>query len=344
MQYKTTIVLLAVILFLTACASTGSNIPDWVNGKSSDYPINKYLLGKGQDTHQSVARDRARADLAKIFEVAITEQSNDETSYKSSIVNQKQSTQLDTSTSRQITSRTEKIISGIEIAEIWQDKKSDQFHILAILNRMKAANSQREQINKLDDKTAQAIRRARQMRDPLEKLGLASIALQSQIEREAYQKQLKIIEYSGMGLSSPYNLTTLLNDRNSLLKRLKIQTILKYNAEDLNNPITGLNDTIKGAVATVGFTNINNNTADYILNVSLQIDKNKDSQGWYWQKGILEINLQEQATKKIRGSKQWRIKESSQNEKMSAKRVHDKIDHLLKTQLRETLVGFGTAN
>ena len=344
MQYKTAIALLALIFFLSGCASTGSNTPDWVNGKSSDYPTNKFLLGKGQDKHQSVARDRARADLAKIFEVAITEQSSDETSYKSSTVNQQQDTQLESSTSRQITSHTETIISGIEIAEIWQDKKSGQFHILAVLDRMKAANNQRDQINKLDDKTEQAVRQARQKTDPLDKLSLASIALQSQIERKAYQKQLRVIDYSGMGLSSAYNMTTLLNDRNALLKRIKIHTILKNDSDDNITPKANLNDTIKGAVATVGFTDSSSDDADHILNVSLQLDENRDAQGWYWQKGILEIILQEQASKKFRGSKQWPIKESSQDKKMSAKRVHDKIDHLLKTQLRETLIGFGTAN
>ena len=351
MQYKIGITLLTSILFLSACAGIGSGIPDWVNGKSSAYPDTKYLTGKGQDTHQNVARDRARADLAKIFEVAITEKSHDEVSYKSNTLDQIKNTQLDTSNTRQITSHTDQIISGIEISETWQDKTSGQYHALATVDRAKMSTRLRSIINQLDDKTAQAIRQARQKSDPFDQLGLASIALQSQIEREPYQKQLQIVNYNGTGLNSPYDITTLLNDRNALLKRLKIHARLIQDPNNDTNShglaqsqIINLEKTIKGAVATAGFTDASNKDADYILNVDLKIDKNKDPQGWYWQKGLLEIVLQEQADNKILGSKQWLIKESSQDEKMSEKRVLDKINTLLQTELRETLIGFGSAN
>jgi len=324
------------VFIISGCASKGSNQPDWIYGNSSKYPPAKYLSGKGQDKYQAVARDRARADLAKIFEVRIQEQSEDKTRANRQTENGKTSLKLEASASRNISSRTDQIISGIEIAETWQDKASKQFHVLAVLDRMKAGNILRDNINQLDDVTSQAIRRARQSDNLLRKIGLAHTALQAQLEREIYDKQLKIVDYSGRGLSSPYNLATLASDRDALLKRLSIRTRISA------DPIGGLDDTLKAAVSAAGFTPANDSKAGYILDAKLVLSENKDAQGWYWQRGTLEINLVQAGSQQAQGSKRWNIKESSQDRAISKKRVRDRIDKILKTELRKTIISFGS--
>ncbi len=324
------------ILLNTGCAGSGSSQPDWINGNSSKYPPTKYLTGKGEANYQAVARDRARADLAKIFEVRIQEQSEDSVRSNNQTAEGKTNLRLEASASRDISTQTNQIISGIQIAETWQDKASKQFHVLAVLERMKAAASLRENIDKLDEATSLAIRRARQSDNLLQKISLAHTALQAQLERETYNKQLKIVDYSGRGLRSPYTLATLARDRDALLQRVKIYTKVS------SDPLGNLDDALKAAISTAGFTHVNETGKDaYTLKAKLTLNENKDAQGWYWQRGALEINLTQTSSQQVLGSKRWSIKESAQDRAISRKRVRDRIDKILKTELRQTLISFG---
>jgi len=324
------------ILMMNGCASTGSNPPDWVNGNSDKYPPTKYLLGKGEDRYQAVARDRARADLAKIFQVRIQEQSEDSSKASRQTQGDKTNLKLETSTSRNISTRTDQIISGIEIAETWQDKNSKQFHVLAVLERMKAGNNLRDSINQLDDVTAEAIRRARQSNNLLYKIGLANRTLQAQLEREIYNTQLKIVDYSGRGLRSPYNIANLASDRDALLKRMQIRTQVSA------DPLGGVADILNASVSEAGFSPASDDKAGYTLDARLVLNETHDAQGWYWQRGTLEITLTETENNQALGSKRWNIKESSQNQAVSKKRVLDKIEKILKAELRQAIIDFGT--
>lgn len=328
--------MLISLMLMTGCAGTGSSQPDWINGNSTKYLPTKYLSGKGEDSHQAVARDRARADLAKVFEVRIQEQSQDSVSSSSQTESGKTKLKLEASASRDISTRTDQIISGIEIAEIWQDKKTKQFHVLAVLERMKASNNLRDRISQLDDVTGQAIRRARQSNNLLPKIGLAHKALQAQLEREVYNQQLKIADYSGRGLNSPYTLATLASDRDALLQRMTVRS--KVSAD----PLGGLDEMLNASLSAAGFTPLKDGKVGYILDAKLDLKETKDAQGWYWQRGTLEINLSHKSSQQAQGSKRWNIKESSQDSAIAKKRVADKIDKILKTELRQTLISFGS--
>ncbi len=323
-------------LINAGCASKGPLQPNWVNGNSSKYPPAKYISGKGQSRYQAVARDRARADLSKVFEVRIQEQSKDNSQFNRQSQNGKTTLKLSSSASRNISSHTDQIISGIEIADTWQDNVSKQFHVLAVLDRMKAGNILRNNINRLDDITANAIREARQNDKLLRKIALAHTALQAQLERRVYNQQLKIVDYSGRGLNAPYNLATLASDRENLLQRLTIRT--KINADSLG----GLAGIVKGAVSAAGFTNRGDAKAKYILDAKLRINETRGTQGWYWQRGTLEISLRLAGSRQVQGGKRWNIKASAQDRAMSKERVRNQIDSILKHRLRQTIIDFGS--
>jgi len=125
------------IAFLLAagCAAIRGDVPpDWVAGKSAQYPDARYLLGRGQALDQEDARNRARADLAKILETSVKVETSDVTRYASSAL-EGDKARLESEVSRQIVTRTEKIIQGIQIAELWQDPRTRMHHALAILPR-----------------------------------------------------------------------------------------------------------------------------------------------------------------------------------------------------------------
>lgn len=325
----------ALLLVLSACAGTGAQQPDWINGNSSDYPAAKYLIGEGQAEYQATARDRARADLAKVFEVSISEQSKDTVSYTSGNTGDARSAQLESSTSRNISTRTSQIISGIQIADTWRDSGTRQFHALAVLDRMKASNSLRQDISRLDDMTARAIRDTQQNPDLLSKIGQYSRAVQSQLERQAYQKHLKVVDYTGMGISSSYSIATLTSDRDALLKRVRVQTSVE------TDPLGGLETMLKNAASSAGFTHETAGKPDYLLTARLMLNESKDAQGWYWQRGTLEVDLARLPGKQARGSKRWNIKTSAQDKATAKARARNKIASILKQKLRRAIIGFG---
>ncbi|MCD6042544.1 MAG: lipoprotein, partial [Burkholderiales bacterium] len=74
------IAMVSILVALGGCASQPA-APDWVSGAAGEYRAAEYLIGRGQGPTGEEARDRARADLAKIFEAEVTAASADEQSF-----------------------------------------------------------------------------------------------------------------------------------------------------------------------------------------------------------------------------------------------------------------------
>lgn len=319
---------------LGGCSSTGKTRPDWIDAKSKDYPSNRYLIGRGEAERQPRARDRARSDLAKIFQVAVSEQSSDIIKYSSSGVGKDAVKQLESEASRDIETRTEQVLSGVDIAEIWQDPKDKTYHALAVLDRLQAGNRLRQEINQFDEVTDQHIASAKNTADLITRIGAASRAVETQVQRDSSQRILKIVDRSGVGVIPKHNLGRLINDRDALIKRLTITPKISQDG------IGGLDRVIAGALATAGFSHKGSN-ANYILDASLETLPIEDKEGWKWIRASLDINLMDAKTGQSRGSHRWSIKTSAQTEGSAKKRAKDKLDRLLKEELKETIISFG---
>ncbi len=203
---------------LAGCASQPT-VPDWISGDSAKYKSEQYLIGRGQASTQEEAKDRARADVAKVFQVAVVASSEDIQRSKSDASG---APHYEEEASRQISTRTDKIISGIQIAELWQDPANGSYHVLAILPRLQAAASLRQQIGELDDATRNYIEQSRKEDDLFLKIAGASHALELQHEREALQKNLQVVDITGRGVEPQWNSGKLEADLGMLLKRVSI--------------------------------------------------------------------------------------------------------------------------
>ncbi|HID48226.1 MAG TPA: hypothetical protein EYP40_01195 [Chromatiales bacterium] len=121
-------VLPVLLALLAACTGPGDTQPDWIDGVSKAYPAQSHLLGRGQSETRAIAQDRARADLAKVFEVRIREQSTDTVAFESKTDAEGQPTgQLATSARREVQTRTQQIIQGIRIGDLWRDPATGQY-------------------------------------------------------------------------------------------------------------------------------------------------------------------------------------------------------------------------
>jgi hypothetical protein len=329
--------LVAALIATGGCASHPA-MPDWVNGPAEKYPAEQYLVGRGQAATAEEARDRARADLAKIFEVAVAVESEDVQTFRqksdSADKNAKPAGEYAAQASRRVTTHADHIIEGIQIAEVWQDPQTQTQHALAVLPRLQTSQRLRQEIERLDAATSKYLEESRTAGDILMKIGAAQHALDAQMERAGYQKYLRIVDPTGRGDESQWNTARLDADLADLLKRVRVAVQTAPDAPP------GFAAAVSGAVAGAGFLIATGEKPDYILIANLAVEDLGLREGWYWQRGAMEVTLRETAADRVRGSRRWDIKVSAQDHAVSRQRVLDQSAAFLKKDLRQTIIGF----
>jgi hypothetical protein len=327
---KRLMVLLGV-LWLAGCASAPEGPPDWVNGTSAKYPGSRYLTGVGQADNAAVARDRARADLVKVFEARIAEESRD-TSSASRESREGKSVQSNTTrVERNVTVVSERTVEGIDIAEVWREPQRDLYHALAVLDRMKAGESLRGEINGLDDLTARELENARGSDDLLEKIRASLRATDAQAERAGLQRQLRVVDPTGTGVPARWDVARLRSDAAQLAGRLRL------NVQVADDPVGNLASVVTGAVSRAGFTNASAEEATYRLEASLSLHESQ-AEGWAWSKGALTVSVKDKAGN-VRAQRQFPVKESARQAGVARQRVMGEVDRILRAELRGVVLG-----
>lgn len=336
MKLSLPVVFAATVLLLGGCATKPAQ-PDWIAGDSAKFKSTEYLIGRGQASTMEEAKDRARADLAKIFQVAVAVDSEDVQSFKSDSTVAGGAGQYAGESSRRISTRTDQIVRGIQIAEIWQDPASKNQYVLAILPRMQAAAALRQQINQLDDATQASVDQSKKNADLFVKIAAASKAVGSQLEREGLQKALQVVDITGRGVESKYNSGRLKADMDDLLKRVRVATKV------LEGSTPGLDEVVAGALSQAGFMIDTGEKPDFLLKASLRLTDLGLKEGWYWQRGNLEISVSDAVTGRVLGTQRWPIKGAATDEETAIRRSLDEADAILKKELGATIIGMATS-
>ena len=322
-----------MLSLLSACASQPT-VPDWVTGDSAQYKNAQYLVGRGQAATQEEAKDRARADVAKTFQVAVVVDSSDEQRSKTDASG---TMQYEGQASRSISTRTDQIISGIQIAELWQDPANGNYHVLAVLPRMQTAATLRQQIGELDDATRNYIERSRNESDLFMKIAAASHALDAQHEREALQKNLQVVDVTGRGVEPQWNSAKLRSDQLELMKRVSIAPRVPADAP------AGLAEMVAGALAQAGFILDTSDHPAFVVQAGINLADLGLKDGWYWQRGNLEVTLLESANNRVRGTRHWGIKGNASNKDGAVRRAMDQADAILKQELGTAIIDMAIA-
>jgi len=326
---RTAFATLTLVSLLAACA-TKPETPDWVNGTSSKFPTNEYLTGRGQADSAEQARDRARADLAKIFQVKVEATSEDVQTYKGGTG---QAGEYQTETKRAVSASTDQIVRGIDIGDQWQDPQTKTYHALATLSRLSAGNALRQQINDLDAATGRYVEQARNAPDLMGQIQAASQALDTQLERTELQRSLRIVDITGRGLEPEYKVSQLQADLTGLLKRVRIKTVAD------NDSPKGFSQVVQGAAAAAGF-NVASGNPEYVLEGRLSLNDLGKIDGVYWQRGTLEVTLKDVVSNNVRGTQRWTVKASARDRASAVDRAVDESNKILRADLRPTVLGF----
>ena len=329
-----TFAFLTILLPLFSGCASKQQTPDWVMGDSSDYKPAQYLIGRGQANNQEEARDRARADLSKIFQVAVAVESEDMQKFDSGAGG---AGEYENRVTRSIITRTDQIVRGIQIVEMWHDPKKQSFHALAILPRLQTSVSLRQQIDQLDEATAEHIERSRINPDLFLKIAAASLAVETQEERAAVQRSLQVVDITGRGVEEKWNIAKMKSDLDGLLKRVRISPQVTADST------AGLENVFSGALAQTGFLVETGQSPEFVLQARMKLDDLGFQDGWYWQRGVLEVILSETQHDRVRGTKRWNIKGNAADRGTAMKRALNQADTVLRQELRDAIIDMATS-
>ena len=329
---------LIIFSLMTSCADkpvqTNIKKPEWINGQSSRYPASQYITGQGAYKYLGRAKDLARAEIAKTFQVTVKEDTSDSQSFSQTKTNESSEKKSEQFASRTVTTSTDEMLRGVQIVDVWENTNTSNFHVLAILPRRQTAAILKQEISRIDDATRTYIENAAVARDKLEKIVYARQALDAQFDRIAYQRSMQIVNPSGRGIPQVWRTSKLSTDFYKLVKRIRIKPIVTK--DDTNS----LSKALSGGIAKAGMTVENSSSADYTIKAALDLDvSNKQKDGWYWARGTLEIELLDKK-RNVRGTHRWPVKVSAQDPDTINRRIGDELSRILNKDLQSTIISF----
>jgi hypothetical protein len=326
-------------LLLVGCAQSSAKLgadgqPDWINGRSLDFPDSHYLSATGSASKVELAKDRALANLAKIFELQVREDSTTMQDVQTHRSDGVESVQASARIASTVNVRTKKLINGARIAEQWQHPDDLTHHALAVLDRSQASNNVRGEIDRLDREIAFTMTNAETSTPGLDKVAALQSAIFLQTERIGLQKKLKILDLKGRGKPSGWNLAAMKAQQLQSLQALNMKAFV------LSDSVGELDELIQGAMATAGFQS-RPSEQGYTLSASMETQEAMHKQGWYWLRGTLKLRLVDPQGV-VLGNKSWPLKVSSQQQNQLYQRMRHEIDSKLKSELKSTILGFAT--
>jgi hypothetical protein len=293
------------------------------------------LLGRGEGASQQQAVDRARAELAKIFRVAITDETVDTQTVTTTRKGGRKGREQQSEATRTVTTWTDELLEGIEIARVWHDPQTQRHYALAVLARAPNAQNLRRRMQQLDLQTEQDLKRAREDADRLQQIGAMQRALEAQRQRESLRQYLTIVEPASNPTPPPWNQAQLRSEFTQALRHVHIDALAS------DDPTGKLQAVLAGAVAGAGFTlGGAGEKNDYVARAALQLHELVERGGWYWLRGTLELQLTESVAERVRGVKRWTIKVSAQQSELTQQRLLDQVSAILQKELRPTIIGF----
>ncbi|MYM62639.1 LPP20 family lipoprotein [Pseudomaricurvus sp. HS19] len=315
--------LVGLLITLAACSGQPER-PQWIDTPQAAYPAATHLSAVGSGEDLQTASDRALANLARIFEAAVSDTSQDFSSAQSVGSGELQQTTNEQRVSREISIETRKVVEGATIAEQWQATDGRNY-ALAILDKNAAAARFRAAIQPLDTKVEELVTYGtKTAATPVAAMRALALARQTQLQRDELNRSLMIVA-NGQGIRSRYSLP----DIENLLRNGLAELTIQVRADDASVAAE-----LQRALTQMGVRVV---TKDSYLSLagSLDLAPVEQRQGWYWQRGSYELIFRQ--GEKVMAKQRWPLKASSTEEGLLEGRVRDEINRQLPARVFELL-------
>lgn len=330
MRIASQIIITLLLFTLTACSAPKS--PDWTSGSSELYPAQNYLTGVGTGASRVEADDRARAEIAKIFNVRIEAT---DSSYESEWLNRSgdsSSNEYQQSLEARVTATSDKLLSGVQIAESWHDEKNRVYYSIAVLDRIKASRVLKQQMDDFDMAADEQVRRAEQSQSKLRSLGHYLKALHALDKRRELAGDLQITSPSGWVDEPSHSINDLDREANQIASSLEIFLDLK---NDNKNIVRGA---LIRKLADIGLHLTATAPGDITIKGQVDIDEYKTEGKWNWAMASAQVEFIEPSGT-VLDSERISIREGSQIDTRATILAREKLGEKLAVALVGRLTG-----
>lgn len=323
-----------VAILLSGCASS---VPGWVSGgDSKQFRSNQFITASASAADTTAAGEKARLEIEKLFRGRFDHETLKSLSLGNVTIDGKKQNLHAIRAEELITKRIGKLLDGIRVAETWVDPKTNQAHALAILPRAQAVARLNEELYAMDRATQGYLREMKRKTDTLDKIQYATHAIDMQVARRSLTKTLQDVDRKGKATPPRWRLGSLSTTLDGLLLRIRVSH------EVTEDPSRQLGKSLIDALTIAGFYIDTSKRPEFIMRGSLELSDAGERDGWKWMKGVVEIKLVEARTSRNRGKIRWSIQAAGKTAQQAQQRVVSKVDALLKTEMRGTIVKFAT--
>lgn len=329
-------------LALAACRSaparngevSGGRRPDWVDGRSREYPQDSYITGVGMGDDRAAAEERSRGEIAKIFSATVsveTTQSESESNATGQATNFQQSIQQIVHTAAK------KAMEGTEVASRWQDSATKQQYALAVLDRAKAAAAVREKLAELDKQSVEWKKTLDGSGDKLGRVKAALKVLALLRARGELSSELRVI--TGRGAESgPVDEAATKQLAAKAISELDVAVDMTGEASQQieTGIVSGLNDF--GLPAKVGRPG----DADVAVEGQVKTDVQRaadESDKWKWSRATVTIALKDRAGKTFARFDQT-SRQASADQGEAARRVHVDLAKKVSASVKDAVTSY----
>jgi len=206
--------------------------PKWIDGEDPNFPYRKFLCGVGYGAQRPIAENGSYSAISKIFVASVASTSSDLMgAYSKTGAPTLEVQKVDTLTEV----ATAKVVSGVQVLELWDDKSVT--YALACLERERAATALKEQIAEADTRVGKLLEQAASA-DKASKVGKLSKALSSLVEREAFNGELRIVDVDGIGVAGQYSHADIAAALDEAVSALRVGVRVEgAHADDVRNAI-----------------------------------------------------------------------------------------------------------
>jgi len=180
------------------CATTPSP-PDWVlTGASGDFPRERFILGVGSGNDRDVAAQRARAEIARSFDVSVHDTVHDRVQTTVTEAAGARSESLVERIAIDTRTTSDGDFAGTEIVRIWIEPGGGPIWALAALERQASRDAWEARLSTLDAAIARHSRAARRALDPVPRARALGQAVRLAHERDRLTRRLAVVSYGAL--------------------------------------------------------------------------------------------------------------------------------------------------
>lgn len=264
--------LIFVLLLLVGCAPT---IPEWVDGNSTLYPDDQYLVGIGNAPTRGNAEDRARASIAKIFAVQVQSQQSSSEAFWMARVGEAENKEYRQDLHSDLVTRTDRLLTGVRIVEVWEEENKS-LYALAVLDRMQGARPLKQQLSEIDLAVEAEVKKADASEQVIEQLGHLLKALQLLSSRGVVAADLTVLMPTGYVTAAPYSSAQLAERADSLAATIRIGLNLIGDEQGI------VEGEMISALNKIGIKTVHGTEVEMTIAARVSIDSYQGNDPWHW--------------------------------------------------------------